>query len=1050
MKTFSFVHLHVHSHYSLEDGIASVDELVARAAELGMEALALTDHNSLGGAVAFTQACRRHSIKPILGAELDVPPLSVRVRGDVYFRLLFLVADPHGYENLVKLITIAQSNRTSAIFPITADVLAEYATGLVVLAGGRASELYYLLDHGNELEADAHLAHLVRIFGSENVLVELQDFGQPRDAKVNTLLAGLARHRALRLVATNDVHYVRPDDAICYDLLKGEPAPQTLPITPPSRCITTRHLATAAEMSAKFASFPEALSATIDIADRCNFKLALNRDRFPVHEFCRGFDADAFLGDLTFREIHHRFPETTPEIKLRLDEEFQAIRELSLARYFLFLWEIAQFCRSQGIVLGAGRSELLSSLTAYTLGITQVNPLEFKFRPPTFSANQALTQAIEIEVPLRHVPAVLAHLQETFGRHRCCWAGAYEKMKKEDQLRRKIAEWYGCRPKDLERPSAEIVARLEGSPLPPLQELFPAHVNEVQLPHPAVTAYLMQRLGQRFSHLRQLQDELVVSGESLDRLVPRISVNGDEVSQMDAAALSALGIPRLVVVHSDMLDILDKASELVRAEENPRFDPQRIPLDDDDTYALFGRGATTGLGPFNSITLKSLLRRQRPTTFMGLFKVKTNDPTNQADIQTHVAHCLIAYRCAYIKAHYPLSFMTALLSHYLINRLPLEIPLREARQMGLRVLPPHINRSVYEFSIENRAIRMGLGMIYGVGRKVYAEIERARRGREFTDLHDLCQRTEPSLVKSDVLANLIKAGALDCFEMSRAQMLRLVEEHGKLLRKSDSASLFDSVGENAGIAELVPPEEPELPLAHRLQLEVAATGITISQDLMECYRDEIRRCRAISPRQLSRRMVRSERYVVGFVDHIEEESPLAEKGDQVLIDLEGYVVTMPTRLAAHFAPVLSSKQPVMLGGQVDCRGDEVFLRAMSAFTLPMIAEMGAKVLALELNLANEDSRTLRMLARIAGQYRGGKTTLRIQNSPPGALSRFLHFLVERTHVFFCPPFYDALRKLLPEKCIRIVPAPDTDPMLLHVLEPTVFPKPERNNLGASD
>jgi len=370
--------------------------------------------------------------------------------------------------------------------------------------------------------------------------------------------------------------------------------------------------------------------------------------------------------------------------------------------------------------------------------------------------------------------------------------------------------------------------------------------------------------------------------------------------------------------------------------------------------------------------------------------------------------------------------------------------------MGLRILPPHINRSVYEFSIENGAIRMGLGIIYGVGRKVYAEIERARRGCEFTDLHDLCQRTEPSLVKSDVLANLIKAGALDCFEMSRAQMLRLVEEHGKLLRKPDSASLFDAVAERAGIADLVPPGEPELSLAQRLQLEVAATGITISQDLLECYREEVRRCRALSPSQLSRRMVRTERYVVGFVDHIEVESPLVEKGEQVLIDLQGYVVTMPTRLAAHFSPVLTSKQPVVLGGQVERCGDEIFLRAMSAFTLPMIAEMGAKIHTLELDLANEDARTLRMLARIAWQYRGGKTTLRIQNCPHDGLSHFFVFLLERIQVFFCPPFYDALRKLLPEKCIHMFPASDADPMLLHLLEPTVFPVPERNNLVTLD
>jgi DNA polymerase III alpha subunit len=1028
----------------LEEGVASPEALVRRAREIGMRALALTDHNSLAGVVPFCLACRTHGIRPVIGAELDILPFDTKVTSGQLFRLVLLAENEAGYRNLVRLVQRAHAAPVRGNPVIRLDDLKAGVSGLIALTGGEQSELHHLVAAGLTAETEAHITQLVRIFSRENVVFEVQNFGMTGESPVAGQILRLAEFLSMRCVATNDVCYLHPEDSICREFLRGEAPPSFYNFLERRDPLRHRHLALPADMMRKFQRTPQVIRTSVDLAERCTFVPNFDKRRFPAHDFVRGFDADSFLWDLTFREARSRFTELTPEMKNRLNEEFDFLKNEGLSNHILLLWNVAQFCRRSRIALGVGRGNAISSLIAYILGITQVNPLEYKLRFLGFEGEGQHDRCLTVEIPAGHARSLHGFLRDNFGANFCSVVGRWVPAAKVP-LAREICRWFNM-------PYAQVAAQVDewDDTVPGTEATLDRFVTRrgdgVALPNRDVLRFMLARLLPRPRQLACADQQFAISGENLNGLVPRVPAEDELVTQMDAAALDALNIPRVRIDTSPLLNIIDTAARWVRGQENPAFDPERIPPDDDDTYALLARGLTNGIDPFHSITMKSLLREHRPRNFMGLLKLKamekTPDVDRVPDVREHLPECLLTYRCAFIKAHYPMSFMTALLTHTYPNRKKFTVILREAKQMGITILPPDINRSFYEFSLAPRAIRTGLMVVSGLGEKAYAEIERVRKGGDFNDLLDLIRRTDSRLINNRVLANLARAGALDEFDLKRSQLLSMIEDQADFARKDGaSPSLFDGQEDLEGLPALDVPDIPEMSESDIIRNEIAAAGYCISFDQLHFYKSLIRQCRALSPYELSARYVGREVHLAGFIEHADSRSPLIDETEQVLLDMEGRVVVMPLKSAKLYEAALRANAPVLVGGTVHRRKDEVYLKALTAFTLRQVQHMSRQVREVTLDLSGENFRTVRLIRSLVRQYRaGGTTPVRIQGFPGGALAGWYARAVSGAKVFFSPPFYQGLKLILPEEQILLTVAEDTDPDLLHALSPSRFPR----------
>ncbi|MGD0997521.1 MAG: PHP domain-containing protein, partial [Thermoleophilia bacterium] len=370
-----FVHLHVHSEYSLLDGACRVRPLVERVKELGMSAVALTDHGSLSGAVKFYRAARDVGVKPIIGLELYVVSDRHGRAGlkERYAHLTMLARDDEGYANLIKIATAAYLEGYYYKPRADWELLGRHNGGLICLTGCMSGRASLLLREGNDAEALAEIERLIELFGRENVYVELQDAGIAEQRELVPKLALLARQAGLKTVATNDVHYLRHEDARAQDALVCIQTQCQLdePKAPPRMSTDEFYLKSADDMRRLFAEYPEACDATVEIAARCNVEMQFGRTLLPSYPVPDGRSEDEFLRELCESGIGRRYgADPRPEVRERLAFELDTIRDMGFSAYFLIVWDFVKFAKDSGIAVGPGRGSAAGSIVAYSLSIT--------------------------------------------------------------------------------------------------------------------------------------------------------------------------------------------------------------------------------------------------------------------------------------------------------------------------------------------------------------------------------------------------------------------------------------------------------------------------------------------------------------------------------------------------------------------------------------------------------------------------------------------------------------------------------------------------------
>jgi DNA polymerase III subunit alpha len=913
----SFVHLHLHTEYSLLDGAVRIPKLMKRAKELGMPAVAMTDHGNLYGAVDFYKEAKKVGIKGIIGCEVYVAPGAMMDKKEVTGRrrnnhLTLLAATNEGYENLSKLVTRGHLDGMWYKPRIDKELLAQHSKGLICLSGCLASELNEFITTDRPDEARRALGDYVDIFGKENYYLELHDHGMAQQAQCKTQLIQWGREFGLKTVAANDVHFLNKQDWESHDVMI---------------CIGTNNLQveqnrmhysqevyfkTAAEMRDLFRDVPEACDATLEIADKCNVSIHLDAtsiERYPLYDPPDGWERQAYLKHLCDEGLIQRYGRdralNDEVLHHRMERELKLLNEKNFTSYFLIVWDFINWAKQQGIPVGPGRGSAAGSLVAYLLGITDIDPLRFELVFERFLNPERVSPPdIDIDFCQTRRPEVIEYVRQKYGELTVSHIITFGSMGAKSVVRdvgRVMGLSYG---------DADRIAKLIPAELNMTLEKAVGMVPELksQIENDGQTAALWQHATFLEGMTRNVGIHaagIVIGKSQLDNFVPLTRGNEDEVvTQFEMKPLTDLGMLKMDFLGLKTLTVIHEAEQLIR-QRVPDFDVAQAPLDDAATFDLLKKGETVAvfqmesggmastcrqLGPDKIEEIIAILALYRPgpmqfipdyiarkkgeqkvhyphpllekiskeTYGILVYQEQVQQAANvlagyslgQADIlrramgkkdakemgeqrkvfeagalatnqipsklanevfdllekfaeygfnKSHsAAYGIVTYRTAYLKANYPVEFMSGVLSLEVSNTDKISNFVSECQRMGIQILPPDVNKSALKFSPESGSIRYGLSAIKGVGEGAMASAiaERDSNG-PFKNLDDFATRLDSRVVNKRMLEALIKTGAFDFGGEARLLMFERLDQviasasAAQKDRRSGQGSLFD-------------------------------------------------------------------------------------------------------------------------------------------------------------------------------------------------------------------------------------------------------------------
>jgi DNA polymerase-3 subunit alpha len=610
-----FVHLHVHSEYSILDGACRIPALAARAAELEMPAVTLTDHGSLAGAVELYREARHQGIKPVIGCELYVAD-DRRRQEKGYAHLTVLAESNEGYANLIKLSSLGYLEGYYYKPRVDWSLLERHAAGLVVLSGCLSGRVSKALEENRPQDAAADLDRLVQIFGRDSTYVEVQNAGLETQQRINPQLAKLAEATGLPLVATGDVHYLLHEDARAHEALLCIQSGDSLKNPNHWRFDTDQfYFKSPEEMAVDFAPYPEALRRTLEVAERCNVELDLGRILLPKFPTPEDRDAFEYLAELCEAGLTRRYENVTPELRERLQFELKTIREMGFADYFLIVWDFVYFAKTHDVQVGPGRGSAAGSLAAYCLEITDVDPIRYGLLFERFlnPARKDLPD-MDIDFSVAGRDRVINYVAEKYGRDRVAQIITFSTMMARAAVRdagRVLEIPYG---------SVDRVAKLipEGpkvyleDSLKPGQELRQAYDADPLVREIVDLAKPLEGLVRADSiHAAGV----VIADRPLTDIVPVQQKGHDQevVTQFGMWDVVELGLLKIDFLGLRNLDVIDEALALISG-----VSLDDILLDDPKTYEMLARGDAIGVFQFESSGMREALRQVRPTDFEDL------------------------------------------------------------------------------------------------------------------------------------------------------------------------------------------------------------------------------------------------------------------------------------------------------------------------------------------------------------------------------------------------------------------------------------------------
>jgi len=625
-----FVHLHLHTDYSMLDGACDVEKLVKRVKELGMPAVAMTDHGNIFGAVHFVNAARAVDVKPIVGCELYVckkedhhtertPP-----EGDTYNHLLVLAENEEGYRNLTKITSEASLHGFYYKPRISKKFLAEHSRGLLALSGCLKGEVAERLMESNYDAARAAAASYRDIFGEKNFYLEIQDQGLAMEHRIHPGLFQLEKDLGVPLVATNDSHYLCEDDAHAQDVMVCIQTGKSIQDTNRMKFEGNQFFVKShEEMSRVFKDAPDVLSRTLDIAERCNLKLEKVSSPFPHFDVPAGFTLDSYFEHVTREGFARRLEVLRPmegkgqlkhslaDYEQRLARELAIIQQMKFSGYFLIVWDFIRYAKEHDIPVGPGRGSAAGALVAYSLGITDIDPLQHELLFERFLNPERISMPdIDIDFCMNRRGEVIDYVTRKYGRDNVAQIHhvRHDGGEGGDQGRRprhgRSLHRCGSHREDGSQPAhITLEEAIQESP-----QLHDAYEKDSQIRELLETAKKLEGLV-RNSGVHAAG--VVISPRPLTELVPLHKTKNDEiVTAFDMVAIEKLGLLKMDFLGLTTLTILDDTIKLIAQTRGQKLELAALPLEDDETYhKVFDKGLTSGVFQFESHGMRDVLRR---------------------------------------------------------------------------------------------------------------------------------------------------------------------------------------------------------------------------------------------------------------------------------------------------------------------------------------------------------------------------------------------------------------------------------------------------------
>ena len=620
-----FVHLHVHTEYSLLDGSSRISDLISRAKELGMPAIAMTDHGCMYGTIDFYKQARKQGIKPVIGCEVYVAPQSrfqkaIGGDGEAYYHLVLLAENEIGYRNLIELVSRGYTEGFYYKPRVDREILRVYSEGLIALSACIAGEIPALFLKGDAVGAREAAQEYCDIFGKNNFFIEIQDHGIDEQKAVNGTLIELARELGVGLVATNDIHYVRREDAASHDVLLCIQTGKS--VDDKNRmCFTGSefYLKSADEMAALFPEYPDALSNTWLIAERCQVDFEFDVLHLPEFPVPAGLNADDYLDQLCQERLSWRYREITQEIRDRLAYELAVIRKMGYSGYFLIVWDFVNYAREQAIPVGPGRGSAAGSIVSYLLGITNIDPLKYGLLFERFLNPERVTMPdIDIDFCYERRSRIIDYVSERYGADRVAQIITFGTMAAKAAIRdvgRALNMSYG----DVDR-IAKLVPNELGITLKrsletgnELQKLYADDPNVKRLLDLAMAVEGLPR------HASTHAAGLVIAKHPLTHHVPvQNSAEGFLTTQFDKDRIEEIGLLKMDLLGLRTLTVIGDTLTLTRENRGVTIDIEQIPLDDQLACDMLSHGDTAGVFQMESAGMTNLVKELKPEHFNDL------------------------------------------------------------------------------------------------------------------------------------------------------------------------------------------------------------------------------------------------------------------------------------------------------------------------------------------------------------------------------------------------------------------------------------------------
>ncbi len=965
----SFVHLHVHTEFSLLDGACRIRELVKRVSALGQNAVAITDHGVMYGVIDFYEACLKEGIKPIIGCEVYVAP---RTRFDKdrnldgeARHLILLCKNETGYRNLSYMVSQAYLTGFYKKPRVDWELLSQHTEGLIALSACLAGEVPRLLQNGQYEAAKEYALNMQAMYGEGNYYLEIQDHHLEQDPVVLQGLYRIHQETGIPLVATNDAHYLTREDAETQDVLMCIQMGKTVDDPDRMRFETQEfYLKSEAEMAALFPDWPEALENTQKIADQCNVTFEFGTYHLPEFKCPEGYTADTYFHKLCEEGYQRRYPNDPEGYHAQLEYEMNMISRMGFVEYFLIVADFIGFAKRKGIPVGPGRGSAAGSMVSYCMNITDVDPKKYALYFERFlNPDRVSMPDIDIDFCVRRREEVIDYVKELYGEDHVAQIVTFGTMQAKNAIRDV------GRALDMPYNEVDVIAKLIPNTLhitiadslalsKQLKEKYDGDARIRRLIDLAMKLEGMPR------HASKHAAGVVITRKPVHEYVPLAKNDDSVVTQYVMTTLEHLGLLKMDFLGLRNLTVLDDAEKMIR-QRVPGFSVADAPEDDKNIFQMITAGRTSGVFQMESAGMTGVCVSMRPqsiedlTAIIALYRPgpmdsipkfiackhdpslttylhpslepilsvtygcivyqeqvieilrklggftmgqadlvrramskkhldeivkersafidgdpargipgavangiprdvaeaiydQINDFANYAFNKAHaVCYAIVAYRTAYLKYYYPGEYMAALLSSILENSDKVSEYIAECREIGLKLLPPDINASFAEFTVEDGNIRFGLVAVKGVGQGVIQGIVRERtENGPFRTFQEFCERTFSGELNRRVVENLICCGAFDSLGNTRAQLLAVYPTILDSIADSRKRNLegqfdlFGGLGQNDPVSQIPLPNISEFSKQELMRMEKEATGLYLSGHPMDEYREQARRANA--------------------------------------------------------------------------------------------------------------------------------------------------------------------------------------------------------------